>query len=85
LAYHLAFWSEPSHTSITLASSRTRLGRWLRAGVLILHHEESGQCHHGHVPMPSIPLAHLIVGHAKVAFGVLKVALDKVALSLMLG
>ena len=37
------------------------------------------------MPMPSNPLAHLIVGHAKVAFGVLKVALDKVALSLVLG
>jgi len=32
------------------------------------HDEQSGQRHHGHVPMPATPFTNLIVGHPKMAF-----------------
>ncbi len=52
--------------------------RRLPVGQSLLGQEHQRDHHQGHVVMPTVPEAHLIVGHATLALGVLKGPFDEV-------
>ena len=56
------------------SSARLKLnqvGSVLFFSLVVLEQFEPGVGHHhqGHMPVPTMPMAHLIVGHAHLAFG----------------